>query len=246
VRALTTAVPKVLGRLLDNRELRPAMLTLTCKDRADLPSMIDELLGAFGTWIRRRRNQQAGRRGFTSLSLVDGGILSCETKRGSGSGLWHFHAHAVVLVPAGLADGKHYPEFSHRFYQEWSELLGYSATLDARYLKSAALIDRHRSVEEVRTQLSEELLEVFKYSLKTTELDFEDRYAAATVLHRRRLVRAFGSMHGYEPPEDVTDDLDAFEGLPYLELVYRYLQGRYVEGNLHEYPKQNPRLATVS
>lgn len=230
VRALGVAVPKVLGRFLEQPQLRPAMLTLTCRDRDDLAAMIEELLGAFGTWLQRRRNRAKGRGVNTALSLLDGGILSCETKRGSGSGQWHFHAHAVVLAPPGLTKGD--------FYPEWSELLGYTANLDFRYLRSAALMDEKRPFQEIDQMISEELMEVFKYALKTTELAFEDRYHAANVLHRRRLVRAFGSMHGFEPPDSLTDDLTEFEGLPYLETVFRYFNGAYQEGAYHAYPKQ--------
>jgi hypothetical protein len=134
------------------------------------------------------------------------------------------------LAPPGLE--------SSDFYNEWSELLGYTANLDFRYLKSSDLIEKGNTVAEVKEVLSQELLEVFKYALKTTELENTDRYEAATILHRRRLVRAFGSMHGFEPPDEVTDDLSAFEDLPYLELVYHYINGAYSEGVYHGYPRQ--------
>lgn len=232
VRALATAVPKVQGQLLEKPSLRPAMLTITCRDREDLADMVDELYGSWSTWIERRRNQAKGRRGHTALSLLDGGIMSAETKRGSGSGKWHFHAHGVVLAPPGLE--------SSDFYGEWSSILGYTANLDFRYLKSAELINQGNNPASISEQLGKELLEVFKYALKTTEMEFEDRYNAACVLHGKKLIRPFGSLFNYKAPEELTEDLTEYDGLPYVELVYRYLEGKY-----KEVPNHGPNLADL-
>jgi hypothetical protein len=230
-RALSVGVPKLVSRLTDRRELRPAMLTLTCQQRSDLGRQADELLGAFQKWGERCRNYRKGRRGHSALAHLDGGILSCETKRAKwDNDKWHFHAHAIVMCEPGLT--------KEEFYPEWSELLGYTANLDFRYCDSAKLIDEGKPHDEIVDQISSDCLEVFKYALKTTQLEYADRYEAAGILHGRKLVRPFGSMHGFKMPDDCTDDLSRYEGQPFLDRVFRYLNGRFLEGTYHAYPRQ--------
>jgi hypothetical protein len=197
---------------------RFAMLTITSKDREHLPSMFKEQIGAWNKWLQKRRNALKGQR-WSNLAHLGGGAMSFETKRGRGSGLWHFHGHAVVLAPPGL-DKFH-------FVDEWSKLLGYEANLDFRYLKTSAALDDGKSLAECGEDFGKELLEVCKYPLKTTELGWADRWNAAAFLRGKRLFRPFGSLHGLEPSEEFLDDVSAFDALPYLEIVLHWASGKY-------------------
>lgn len=219
VRGLQRLVPKIYQRLKECRDLRPAMLTFTSRNHPDLRQQMNIHFKACARFLERRRNQKKGLRGYTSLSECDGGIASMETKRGDGSGLWHFHAHWLVLVPPNLNEDT--------FKGEWSELLGYKANSDFRYCESVAKLEPGQL--PVLDELTKDCFEVLKYALKTTGLGWPDRLSAYLTLRRKRLVRTFGSLYGLKLPEDEVDDVSDMEGQPYRECVYRYVVGQFVK-----------------
>ena len=223
-RNLASAVPKVQKLLADNPHLRPYLLTITSANRSDLKAMKREQLAAWSTWLQIRRDsvKMTGRkRKACSLSAFEGGVMSWEVKRGKGSDLWHLHAHGVVLGPPGLN--------KHAFYPEWSAILGYDANLDLQPFKSSMSLDMGASVESIRDRLADDLLEVFKYALKTADLTYQDRWDASQVLHGVNLVRSFGICRGVKDLGEYLDDVTEFDGLPFLETVFRYMCGHYVE-----------------
>ena len=89
------------------------------------------------------------------------------------------------------------------------------------------MIEAGHSPSDVRDLLSQDLLEVFKYALKTADLAYQDRWDAAQILHGVNLVRAFGICRGVKDLGEYLDDVSEFAGLPYLETVFRYLNGEY-------------------
>ena len=221
-RNLASAVPKIQKLLADNPHLRPYLLTITSKDRDDLRRMKSEQITAWSRWLQLRRDsmKQSGRRRKPSaLAEFAGGVMSWECKRGSGSGLWHLHAHGICLGRYGLT--------VDRFQQEWADLLGYWPQVHLTPLRSAVMIEAGHSPSDVRDLLSQDLLEVFKYALKTADLAYQDRWDAAQILHGVNLVRAFGICRGVKDLGEYLDDVSEFAGLPYLETVFRYLNGEY-------------------
>lgn len=221
-RNLASAVPKVQKLLTENPHLRPYLLTITSRDRECLRSMRNEQMGAWSRWLQLRRNslRQTGRkRKPCSLASFEGGVMSWEVKRGRQSDLWHLHGHAIVLGPSDLT--------KHPLWPEWSECLGYSANLDLTPLRSSKLLDAGCPVDGARDALAKDLLEVFKYALKTADLTYQDRWDAAGVLNGVNLVRAFGICRGVKDLGKYADDLTEFKGLPYLETVYQYMTGGY-------------------
>lgn len=227
VKNLQVNVPKFLALLDRSKHLRPYMLTITSKDRTNLRAMRVEQLTAWSRWLKLRSNAlkpSVRRRKACALAHLEGGVMSFETKRGTGSGLWHFHGHAIVLGSPGLT--------KHAFYPEWSDLLGYDANLDLRPLQSAKLLDAGCPIEGMREPMATDLLEVFKYALKFSTMESEDRWSAFNVMRGVHLVRAFGSCRGIKDVDAYTDELPSVDGLPFWEVVYKYVTGGYLRTRL--------------
>ena len=68
-------------------------------------------------------------------------------------------------------------------------------------------------------------LEVFKYALKFSELPLEDNWQAFKDLSGKRLVDAFGCLHGVDVPDNPEDEI--YDDLPYIELLYEYSKAGY-------------------
>lgn len=219
VRALQILVPRVLGRMQEQPQLRPAMLTITQRNDEDLTRMVRRHFRYTDQWLQAVRNARKGLRRACALSTVDGAIGSCETKRGSGSGEWHFHAHWLVLVPPGLDEDY--------FKTDWDEIVGYDSQCKLKYCHSVTELNDGELPD--REAFGHDCLEVIKYALKTTELGWGDRLHAWQVLRGRRLIRSMGSIWGFKPPEEETDDLTGLEDKPYREVVFRYLKGLYIK-----------------
>jgi hypothetical protein len=64
-------------------------------------------------------------------------------------------------------------------------------------------------------------LEVCKYAVKFSELDDGHRLAAFDRLSGQRLIDSHGCFRGVVVPDTLTDD--PLDGLPFVELLYRYL-----------------------
>lgn len=213
-RNLQGAVPKVRQVLRSSGgSLTPYLLTVTLRDEVHCRSMFLHLAKSWGRAIELRRESRARKRAHNVWAELDGGVMSFETKRGSGSGLWHIHGHAVVLAPAGLTKGE--------IQAAWSDVVGYWAQADLRELRSAYILREEPGSPDAEQWLAEDLMEVFKYSLKFNAMTFDDRLEAYRALGGQRMVRAFGSLWGLKLDVDLVDDLSEFEGVPYRELVYR-------------------------
>ena len=68
-------------------------------------------------------------------------------------------------------------------------------------------------------------MEVFKYALKFSDQPPADTVHAFQLLKGRRLMDCAGAFRGVEVPESLTDE--TLEGLPFVELFYRYLGAGY-------------------
>jgi hypothetical protein len=176
-------------------ELHAYMVTLTVRDGSDLAERYDHLHRAVKRLHHRRHLS-----GASEARKIEGGVWSYEFKRGSGSGLWHPHVHAVYLATEAMDQAK--------LSAEWREITGDSFVVD---------------VHELYGELEDAFSEVFKYAVKFANLPLADNWRGYQVLKSRRLVASSGVLWGVEVPESLTDDPIEFEA--FVDLVFRFMRG---------------------
>lgn len=188
--------------MLQNPTLRLSMITLTVKNGDDLNERFNHLQKSVKRVFERRRDFLKKGWGKTEWRKVHGYVGTYEvTNKGNG---WHPHAHIMVL---------HSSSFDYAaLKEEWFDITGDSHVLNV----TAAM---HPEEPE------RDFLEVFKYSVKFTDLTPESNIHAWDVLRGRRLLFSGGSFRGVEVPEDLTDT--PLDDLPYIELLYRYTFAGY-------------------
>lgn len=183
-----------------------SMLTLTMRSRANLHEMLDLLERAISN--RFGRAAQSVKRGISSSEFgkFSSAVVSIEIKRGRG-GLWHAHAHALV-IQTGWVD---LPALT----AEWARAVGQEkASVSLRALEGVKLCDPSR--------LMKDFAEVFKYAVKLgADLSFSDNWAAYLAACGRRMVRSYGGFRGVKVPDDLTDE-DVYLNLPYFALYYDF------------------------
>lgn len=176
--------------------LKPFLVTLTVKDGPDLAERFGHLMHAqHELWMRKQRGRGS------VLDGVRAAVWSYEVKRGKGSGLWHPHLHMVAMA-------EQQPDQA-QLAAEWQAITGDSFIVDVRPIDQA--------------DPASGFLEVFKYALKFSDMEPCDTFHAFQVLKGRRLVASAGLFRGIEIPDQLTDE--PLDGLPYVELFYRYLRG---------------------
>lgn len=180
--------------------LRPFLVTLTVKDGDDLAERFKHLHRCQRElWMRKHRGRGS------VLDCVDGAVWSYEVKRGSGSGKWHPHLHMIALAevePDQVA-----------LSAEWLEITGDSFIVDVRPISQEDPVSG--------------FLEVFKYAVKFAEQEPEDTVEAFCVLRGKRLIGSAGCFRKVTFPEDLLDDQEGLEDLPFITLFYRFLRGGY-------------------
>jgi hypothetical protein len=164
---------------------------------------------------RRLAINTTGKRNYSAIEHVQGGIKSIEVKRGKRSGQWHPHLHQVVIAPAGYlpdtspgCENAAQTAISH----EWHQITGDSMIVDCRPISGVS-----------DGSLIKSLSEVFKYALKFADLTYQDRYDAWSALAGRRLCDTWGCLRGLKIERAGSDNLDDYEGLPYIEEIYRWI-----------------------
>ena len=199
---------KALGAYLDRFEaikrtsghLRPFLVTLTVKDGPDLRERFKHLHDSQRElWKRKQRGRGS------VLDGVVGAVWSYEVKRGQGSGAWHPHLHMIALAESA-------PD-ARQLSSEWHDITGDSFIVDVRPI----------SQEDPASGF----VEVFKYAVKFSDQEPSDTVHAWETLAGKRLLGSAGCFRGVEIPEDLTDDPGDYLGLPYVDLLYCYLSGRY-------------------
>jgi len=180
--------------------LKAFLVTLTVKDGDDLEERFKHLYKAQRElWMAKHRG-----RGCV-LDGVEGAVWSYEIKRGSGSGKWHPHLHMIALSESA-PDQK-------ELAREWQNITGDSFIVDVRPI----------SQEDPASGF----VEVFKYAVKFSDQCPADTVHAWVTLAGKRLLGSSGCFRGVEVPEGLLDDSEGFEGLPYIQLFYRYLPAGY-------------------
>jgi hypothetical protein len=185
--------------------LKAYLVTLTVKDGDDLAERFKHLHKAQRElWKRKIRGRGS------VLDGVEGAVWSYEIKRGSGSGKWHPHLHMVVLAESmTLEESKNLGPLS----REWKNITGDSHMVNVRQIS--------------QDDPASGFVEVFKYAVKFSDQSPADTVHAWSTLAGKRLLGSAGCFRGVEVPEDLTDDSEGFQGLPYIQLFYRFLPAGY-------------------
>lgn len=181
-----------------NGALRPFLVTLTVKDGEDLGERFKHLhRSQHELWKRKHRGRGS------ALDGVAGAVWSYEVKRGSGSGLWHPHLHMIALAenPPGQA----------KLSAEWHNITGDSYIVDVRPISQDDPVSG--------------FVEVFKYAVKFSDQPPADTVHAWRTLAGKRLLASSGAFRGVQVPEDLLDDVEGLESLPFVTLFYRFLKG---------------------
>lgn len=186
--------------------LRPFLVTLTVKDGPDLLERFQHLHKAQRElWKRKQRGRGS------CLDGVEGAVWSYEVKRGSGSGQWHPHLHMIALA-------ENQPD-QEELSSEWHNITGDSFVVDVRPISPDDPVSG--------------FIEVFKYAVKFSEQQPADTVEAYQVLKGKRLLASAGCFRGVELPEGLLDEHEALDGLPFVDLFFRYSNGGY---STHRHP----------
>jgi hypothetical protein len=186
-------------------KLKPIMITLTVKNGGDLAERSQHLSRCLRTMLDRRRDSLKKGRGYCEFSKLEGLVYSMEVTRAK-DGSWHPHVHMVAMAHSWLDHDK--------LSQEWQSITKDSTIVDIRRLKKDSLGGYSKSFAEV-----------FKYALKFASMSHADTWHAFKTLKGRRLSGSVGCFRGVEVPEDPADLIDDVDGLPYLEMLYKYQHG---------------------
>ena len=190
----------------ENPSLKPALLTMTITHSKE-SELMERFLHLSNSWKKyqsQRRDWKKKGWGFNELCKVDGAVFRYEVTNKHGNG-WHPHLHSLVLLNNWI-DQK-------QIVKEWKKITGDSDIVDIRRIKG-----------KTDDELIKSFQEVFKYTLKFSEMTLADTFQAYETLKGKRLQGSFGSFWGVKIPEEITDDL--FEDLPYLEMLYRYRKNK--------------------
>ena len=186
--------------------LKLSMLTLTVKNGDNLDERFKHLKKSLKTMLEWRRKTLSGKAGYHSeFAKIAGLVGSIEITKDGGQGEiketgWHPHSHIMLL---------HDESIDYKALQaEWFKITG-----DSHVLNVSAAKHPHDPAQD--------LLEVFKYALKFSDLTPTQNMEAYQVMRSKRLLFSAGLFWGVDVPEEMTDvELD---DLPYIELFYEYI-----------------------
>lgn len=200
-------------------------VVLTIKNGEDLAERYEHLDKSLKRLIERRREAQKAKSGKKSSAYalnscfanVVAGAYSIEIKRGENSKEWHPHANLLLLTEDVI--------FESQIKTEWK-----SVTKDSQIAYCSVKDDDDKTV----------FVEIFKYVLKFSEMEFDDNFLAWEILKGRRLMGSFGEFRGLDIPKNDTG-LD-LKDEPYLELFYKYQStlGKY---ELYKKTSKDPVLS---
>jgi hypothetical protein len=210
----------------ENPALRLHYAVLTVQNGSDLDERFNHIHKSTRKLLELRKHAYyalEGNKKFDyakdcSLSRVVGGAYSFEVKRGSGSGLWHPHCNILMLSDTDINNVL--------LSKEWQSITGDSHVVYVKN-KSDNVTETDVTVKQGADYEDEKqiFVEVVKYALKFTELGFEDNHTVYDRLSGRHLCGTFGAFYGLKiEDEDQNDETDE----PYIELLYRYIGGKYV------------------
>jgi plasmid rolling circle replication initiator protein Rep len=199
---------------------KPVHVVLTVRNGEDLGGRFEMLRSSWAKLLQQRRNHAKGHRVITSVfSESLGGVGSVEIKRGSGSGLWHPHLHAVLIVRSSDVAA----DLQQQLKQEWEAATGG----DSFNVHVGEVHAIERGQVPTADAMRGAFAEVFKYATKGSQMTPADSYEAWMLLRGRKLIQSFGRLFGVREPAvlgDVREDVE-FE---LSERVYVETPGGYV------------------
>lgn len=182
----------------DRPNLKAFLVTLTVKDGPDLLERFEHLQKSV-QFLHRTRSRGTQ---YTEACKADAAVWSYEFKRGSGSGQWHPHVHAVWLC-------EEKPD-ARALSAQWKKITGDSFIVD---------VTPFHDQDDVLGGF----LEVFKYAVKFSDMPLADNWEGAQQLAGKRLIASFGLFRGIEVPPELTDE--PLDDLPYFEQLYKFIHG---------------------
>lgn len=193
-----------------NPQLRLYYAVLTIKNRENLEEGFEHLETSMRLLVKRRREALSYAKGqkifaYAANSIfanVSAGAYSFEFKRGKNSNLWHPHVNLLLLTEKPLS--------ARKLSAEWEQITKDSHVV---YCKKA-----HDSKQS--------FVEIFKYALKFSEMEFADNYHAWEILRKRRLCGSFGDFRGLDV-SDADSEVDETSLQEFIELFYRFDGNRY-------------------
>lgn len=191
-------------------DLEPYMLTLTVKNGDDLQERFNHLQQSMKKILKSRRKYFARGNGFNEFCKIEGAVYSYELTHSTHG--WHPHIHMIILLKKGtkIDFSLRNPKAS-RLSKDWHKVTGDSFIVDVRAITGSTPVQG--------------FIEVFKYALKFSDLTPEQNLFAYSFLRSKRLQGSFGLFRGVEIPESL--DEDSLDGLPYMELIYKYLNSSF-------------------
>lgn len=183
---------------LQNPNLKAFLITLTVKDGVDLAERFGHLKKSLQELFKHKSRGRG-----CALDCVAAAVWSYEFKRGKNSGLHHPHLHMIALAET-MPD-------QAALSAEWHNITGDSFIVDVRPIS--------------QDDPASGFIEVFKYAVKFSEQAPADTVHAWVTLASKRLIASSGLFRGVEVPESLLDASEGLEGLPYVQLFYRYLYG---------------------
>lgn len=194
-----------------NPQLRLYYAVLTIKNTENLEEGFEHLETSMRLLVKRRRealsylNGKSKNSAYTVNSIfanVSAGAYSFEFKRGKNSDLWHPHVNLLLLTEKPLS--------ARKLSAEWEQV-----TKDSHVVYCKKTRDSKQS-----------FVEIFKYALKFSEMEFADNYHAWEILRKRRLCGSFGDFRGLDV-SDIDDEVDEASLQEFIELFYRFNGYRY-------------------
>ena len=188
-----------------NPKLSLYYVVLTVKNGKDLSERYEHLKKSLKILTSRRQDAIIAKSGNKSKNYalnsvfanVVAGAYSVEVKKGENSNLWHPHANLLLLSEDRI--------FESEIKSEWK-----SITKDSKIAYCQVKDDEDKTV----------FVEIFKYALKFSEMEFDDNFTAWDTLKGRRLMGAFGEFRGLDIEKE--DTQISLEDEPYIELFYKY------------------------
>jgi len=211
--------------LQENPGCRLVFGTVTVKNGPDLMERFNHLSRCWRKLVERRRNHKKGLIKQTVLADFLGVVATYEfTNKGNG---WHPHLHFIALVDDRFDCGSAAYDLS----AEWFDLTGDSHQVDIRNIEGETVEDRLKA-----------FVEVFKYPLKLNDMSVEHQVEAGIKLKGKRLISAFGAFFGVVVPEELNDEVEDLELLPYILIVYRYSEfsGYQIQRHVQVAPGEVP------
>jgi hypothetical protein len=189
----------------ENPKLSIYYVVLTVKNGTDLSERYNHLQKSLKKLIGRRREAQKAKHGKKSSNYalnsvfanVSAGAYSIEVKKGENSKEWHPHANLLLLSEDRILESE--------IKSEWK-----SITKDSKIAYCQVKDDDDKTV----------FVEIFKYALKFSEMEFDDNFEAWETLRGRRLMGTFGDFRGLDIEKEDTEI--ALKDEPYIELFYKY------------------------